>query len=892
MNNHLKISSTPSRKKSNRLARRLAFFIIITSTIITIITSAIQLMFDYSHDIKSVEESFETIKQSHAPAIAGSLWNYDYKLSQILINGIASIPQIEYVELIIIDKSNNKTLIAGDLKSRNLIKREISIDKINGKNLTQTLAALHLYASRDNILAHLFNKALIILITNAFKTFLVAGYILLMFSYLVTRHLNKLAHFARSLDIDNKEGLQTEFQFDRKANNKQDELDDVIIAFNDMHKNLLHSLTTIEKDKTELIRLNNGLEQHVEYRTNELSIAKDRAEENKKRLQLILDSADEGIYGLDMEGHCTFVNQATADMLGYEIYELLEQSLHDLIQHSHSDGTPYPHEDCPIYGTLKNGKVNHINNEYFWCKDGSLLPVEYNSKPIIDSGIIKGAVVTFKDITEQKLTAELLVKAKEQAESANQAKSRFLANMSHEIRTPMNSVLGFTELLQKRLKNPIDKSYLESIDTSGRSLLRLINDILDISKVEAGKFELEYTTVNPRVLVNEMKIIFSQKMSQKGLDFIIDIDNDLPQALTLDESRLRQVLFNLVGNALKFTSEGFIRLVAGLHDHKGKEGCISLCFSIEDSGPGIPEENREEIFGAFEQQVGQSFAKFGGTGLGLAISKKLAKLMNGDIFVDEGAQGGATFKLILHDVEVPESAPEVVDAKKVRDIVSFKGAKIHIIDNTDKSRELLVHYLSEYDVVTMQAENGRDGLDLVRSNPPDLILLDMRMPVMDGFEFARAMKAEEKLNHIPIIAVTASAMKEAEGKARSICDGYLRKPINKNQLLEEIGRFLDCDRKEVAPVSETPVEEREKTNVIIPEELREQLRAQALPIINQYLTVPATDVLNKIIDILKSLDVESAYIKTLTQTLEEASYIFDLDAIEKTLREAKKEWGR
>ncbi len=420
--------------------------------------------------------------------------------------------------------------------------------------------------------------------------------------------------------------------------------------------------------------------------------------------------------------------------------------------------------------------------------DGSILGYQ---------GVMRDITVA-KEAEQERMKILELKKAKEVADEANQAKSMFLANMSHEIRTPMHSVLGFTEILKQHIHNPTYKGYLDSIADSGRSLLRLINDILDHSKVEAGKLEMEYSNIDPRLIISEVKAIFSQIISQKGLDCIVDIDNDLPKAIVLDEIRLRQVLFNLIDNAVKFTSEGFVKVAVGLSDHKGsKNGRISLYFSVEDSGPGIPKQNRVKIFNAFEQKDGQSYSKFGGTGLGLAISKKLIKLMNGDILVNEGTQGGSLFKVTFHDVKVTEGTPDDIDAQGMTDIVSFKGAKILVIDDIENNLELIVHYLSECNVVTMQAVNGRDGLNIARNNSPDIILVDIRMPVMDGIEFAKAMKADDQLHHIPIIALTASAMTQKGDESHYLFDSYLTKPYSMNELTQEIARFIDCERNEV-----------------------------------------------------------------------------------------------
>ncbi|MBF0287469.1 MAG: response regulator [SAR324 cluster bacterium] len=385
-----------------------------------------------------------------------------------------------------------------------------------------------------------------------------------------------------------------------------------------------------------------------------------------------------------------------------------------------------------------------------------------------------------------------LDKARQEADAANKAKSEFLANMSHEIRTPMNAILGFTELLSRQTVDELQKDYLDSIQASGKSLLTLINDILDLSKVEAGKLELEYHVFNPHIVFEEMQQVFSHKIAEKGLEFQINIDPDLPKALLLDEVRLRQILLNLVGNSVKFTKTGSIRLSVSKQSTKEDHSQIDLNFSVEDTGIGISEGQLHAIFEAFEQQKGQNINEYGGTGLGLAITKRLVEMMGGRIFVTSTLGVGSGFHVVLEKVDVAVSgdgkAPEITTMDV--NLVEFEPAAILIVDDVATNRKLVKGFLASYDFHFLEAENGQQAVEKARNHVPDLILMDIKMPVLNGEEATKILKADVSTQDIPVIALTAAGMKQAENNFLKMCDGFLRKPVTHVQLVRLISSFL------------------------------------------------------------------------------------------------------
>ena len=398
---------------------------------------------------------------------------------------------------------------------------------------------------------------------------------------------------------------------------------------------------------------------------------------------------------------------------------------------------------------------------------------------------------------KRKQTVEKLKIAKIEAEQsskkaqvADSAKSEFLANMSHEIRTPMNAIMGFSEILKEQLSEPKYVEYIDIILASGKTLLGLINDILDLSKIEAGKMEFQYRPVDSHSLFGDISKIFAIKIKDKGLKLIANIDDKLPASLLLDEVRIRQILFNLVGNAVKFTTEGYIELkVKGVfYPDRSK---IDLIFSVKDTGIGISGEDKKIIFDAFQQSKGQSTKKYGGTGLGLAITKKLVELMNGEISVDSIVGKGSIFTIKIKEVSVATLRPDTEERKLKYENISFYNQKVLIVDDIQSNRLLLNEILSIYGLYALEAKNGKEAINIARSQNPDIILMDLRMPVMDGYEAIKILKGDSRLKNIPVVVLTASAMKTSEKDIKKInCDGYLRKPISRPELLAELKKYL------------------------------------------------------------------------------------------------------
>ena len=397
-------------------------------------------------------------------------------------------------------------------------------------------------------------------------------------------------------------------------------------------------------------------------------------------------------------------------------------------------------------------------------------------------------ILAFNAELEERITERTIEVA-----AANKAKSDFLANMSHEIRTPMNAVLGYADLLSFIIEDKTQKEYIESIKSSGKSLLGLINDILDLSKIESGKLELQPEYVNSHSFFSEFERIFSLRFSEKGLKFIMDISAETPAGIFIDDGRVRQILLNLIGNSIKFTDKGSITLKVytenpQIHNYSKEkiEEYIDLIIEVTDTGVGISKEIQKTIFNPFVQ--GQETKKFGGTGLGLAITKRLVQLMDGTIDIDSELDKGSSFKIkipgiaYLHDFE-----KGAVEINLDIDEVIFNEATILIVDDVEYNRAYLRNTLKQTNLKIVEAEEGQEAYSIAKRLMPSLIITDIRMPVVNGFELLDLLKSDESLKAIPVIAYSASVMKEQKDHIRqSEFAGLLIKPVMVKELYLEL----------------------------------------------------------------------------------------------------------
>ncbi len=556
----------------------------------------------------------------------------------------------------------------------------------------------------------------------------------------------------------------------------------------------IRNVTELTLSRQALEKAKQTLEQQVESRTRKLLEITDQ-------YKSILSEAVDAILTIDPDGLIQSFNPAAEKIFGYKEEEAVGQNVTLIIP------APFKHEHNQyIRNYLETGKENiiGIGREVAGVhRSGRQIPLYLGVSVVrLKDRIIFTGVL--RDITAQKKAEQALKQARDEAESANKAKSAFLANMSHEIRTPMNAVLGFSELLTPLVSEGKQKQYLEAIMSSGKGLLTIINDILDLSKIEAGKLDMTYAPVDIRMLLEEIRQIFIPVIKEKGLGFDITFGNGDDKALgasfalMLDEIRIRQILLNLVGNAVKFTSRGKITLSAdfrpdGPEERRNARGKGELMIRVTDTGVGIPKDRQEMIFKAFEQQETNTARDYGGTGLGLTITRRLAGMMNGSLSLESKEGRGSEFRVVLKDVSLAEPLlAEEKTGRANRSKKRFKPATILVVDDVASNRYLIREMISATELRVLEADCGQTGLDMIRQESPNLLVLDIRMPGMDGHEVLKAVRGNPDTATLPVICMTASVNPVDLAEADEGFDLVLPKPVERAELISGLSRFLPC----------------------------------------------------------------------------------------------------
>jgi PAS domain S-box-containing protein len=613
----------------------------------------------------------------------------------------------------------------------------------------------------------------------------VAGLVLLISISLgmfwVSRFINPIvALTAAAKKMGMKRRLQTEpaasvqssvEELRRIAAEAPDEVGDLAEAFNVMIAELRQSFET--------------LEQRVQGRTAELR-------QQTRYLRTLIDTLPLLAWLKDTKSRYLAVNQATADACGRTVEDIVGKS--DLELWPREIAESYRADDVDAMATRQRKTVE----EPLADVKGTIWIETYKAPVLDEDGTVLGTVGAARDISERKAAEAAREAALAEGERLARLRSEFLAQMSHELRTPLNAILGYAQILQRdeRLTDRQARG-LATIEESGHHLLTLINDILDLSRIGASKLELYPADINLAGFLRVVSDIIGVKADEKSLLFTYQGSADLPAAVRVDDKRLRQVLLNLLGNAVKFTDRGHIALrvqrvpVPALTEHHSEDGnaMVRLLFEVEDSGIGMTKEQLERIFQPFEQ-VADVERRRGGAGLGLAISRQLVRLMGADIQVRSEAGKGSVFSFEL-DVPVAESQLDILPMQRVAIGYTGPRRKILIVDDVAQSRMMLMDFLTTLGFHVVDATNGQEAIDQAQHARPDLIVMDITMPLMDGLEATRRIRRMFGLAHVPILIASASATSGDESKSLAAgASAFVPKPIEQEKLLKAIGEHL------------------------------------------------------------------------------------------------------
>ncbi len=507
----------------------------------------------------------------------------------------------------------------------------------------------------------------------------------------------------------------------------------------------------------------------------------------EKRYSDLVENANDMIYTRDLEGFFTAINPAGERMIGYTREEALGMNLTELIPPEHR-----PAARARVQATISQEDEKPYEVEII-RKDGQRRMLEFSPHLIKRDGRPLRVEGIVRDITERMRVQAEFERAKEMAEAANRAKSEFLANMSHEVRTPMNGVIGVSELVLATGLTTEQREYVETIQACAESLLGVINDILDFSKIEARKLELDSAKFDIRKLTAEVSRTMRMRMDEKGLVLHTAVAGEVPERLVGDPYRLRQILVNLIGNAVKFTDRGSISVDITL-EHRAGADCV-LRFAVRDTGVGIPREKQGAIFRPFEQADGSSSRRHGGTGLGLAICAQLAMLMRGAIWLESEVGQGSTFYFTA-ELGIPEHTTAEVEAPPAPAAEPVGSLNVLVVEDNAVNRMIAVRLLEMRGHRAEVASDGQEALKAVASRRFDLILMDIQMPEMDGFQATAAIRRQEAPGQrVPILALTAHAMKgDRERCLDAGMDGYLSKPVQAAELCAAIENAMVTGR--------------------------------------------------------------------------------------------------
>ncbi len=765
-------------KSKPSLSRRFSLSTVGVVTFILLMFSVIAIFYSTVQINKKLQDRLENVFAIAGASLRSALWNLERETIKDIIDALSQEEDVAYFRL------SDETGVyfekkALEFKEKNYPFFEKSsqfitkVSEINFKG--KQIGSIELAISKRS-----YKKELLVSIISIIVLAVIIAIAISLTSIVTTKKhiftpLRKLRDSAtRIADGD----LKT--QIDTRSDN---EIGTLAKAFDGMRKALKKKVGELKATNQKLDEANKTLEQKVELRTSELY-------KSQQRLKTIIDNLRRRVYWKDIRGVIEGGNKALAE-------ELKLSKPEDLKGMTEADMWKRE-EIVNLFRSLtkesiekKEPKINVI--ESIINDSGAKRWLQIDCSPLEDEhGRVTGVLVSYRDVSDEKQYEDELKKARDEAEKANKAKDQFLARVSHEVRSPMNSIMGFNEqVLQTRL-NLMQRNYLNLVNSSSRDLLRIINDILDFSKMESGELQISQSEFHLRKVLDDVKNTFYNEAAEKNIELVLVREKGVPEALLGDEVRLKQVLNNLMGNAIRFSGKGKVILMVSCVDKK--EGKARINFSIEDTGIGISAEDKEKIFLPY-QQLNENTR---GVGLGLTISKQLVALMGGEINVKSELGKGSTFSFSIYFETKGYDSKEFTGESLKLDFTDLQGLKILVVEDDKGSRLLMQTILSNCRIRVECAENGKEAIKKVSSTSYDVVLMDMQLPELNGYEATKIIRQELQLTKLPIIAVTAHAIIGDKRKCLEAgADDYISKPISADKLLLTIKKWIIRGRESV-----------------------------------------------------------------------------------------------